>query len=374
MKRTLHFGKLLCFSFLFTCIFALRGQHHQDATRHESAKSSDNFIDEKHEVEAYIKHHLRDSHHFNFYKNPETGHHVGFPLPVILWTSKGLVSFMSSAFHHNDDGHYIVEKSGVRLVRVHGKIYELPKGENEVAFDEEHHPANVASVLNFSITKSVVGMLVAALLMIWLFVGLARSYRGGMPTGIGRFLEPMVLFVRDEIAVPNLGAKNAPRFLGFLLTIFFFILILNLLALTPLGFNVTGNLTVTFCFALFTFLIVQFSSNKNYWKHIFWMPGLHPIMKILLMPVEILGMFTKPFSLMLRLFANMTAGHIVLMSLISLMIVLKATLGGVGAFSISFLLTLLITAVELLVALLQAFIFTMLSSLFIGMAVADDHH
>ena len=161
----------------------------------------------------------------------------------------------------------------------------------------------------------------------------------------------------------------------FLLTVFFFIWILNLLGLTPLGFNVTGNIAVTVCLALFTFVITTVTANKDYWKHILWMPGVPVPMKILLMPIEILGMFTKPFSLLIRLFANITAGHAVVMGLIAVAYTAREALGVVGGFGVSFLLTMFISLIELLVAFLQAFIFTMLSSLFIGMAVEEhDHH
>jgi F-type H+-transporting ATPase subunit a len=241
--------------------------------------------------------------------------------------------------------------------------------------DEHDHPTNTQP-LDLSITKSVVGMLLTGVLMLWLFTGLARSYKKGpIPTGAGRVLEPLVIYVRDEIARPNIGEHKYKRYMSFLLTVFFFIWILNLLGLTPLAFNVTGNIAVTFCLALFTFLIVQFSGNKQYWGHIFWMPGVPVPMKIILAPIEVLGMFTKPFSLMIRLFANITAGHMVMMSLIALTILLKSQFGPVGSTGISLLLSLFISLIELLVAFLQAFIFTMLSSLFIGMAVADhDHH
>jgi F-type H+-transporting ATPase subunit a len=212
--------------------------------------------------------------------------------------------------------------------------------------------------------------------MLIFFGALAKSYKKGpIPTGLGRALEPLVLYVRDEIARPNIGESKYKKFMPFLLTVFFFIWILNLLGLTPLGFNVTGNIAVTLCLALFTFFIVQFSANKEYWGHIFWMPGVPPLMKVILAPIEVLGMFTKPFSLTIRLFANITAGHFVLMSLIALMITMKAAFGPVASTGMSLLLSVFIMLIELLVAFLQAFIFTMLSSLFIGMAVVEhDHH
>jgi len=338
-------------------------------------KSEDNGrIDDPVEINEYIQHHLKDSHYFNFFSIGE--HHYGFPLPVIVWTSGGLKAFMASEFHHDENGDVIVEKGDVNLAMIHGHIYELEEGASEVEFNKEHHPHNAHKVLDFSITKSVVGMLIAALLLFLGFGALAKGYKKGpIPTGVGRALEPLVIYVRDEIARPNIGEKKYKRFMPYLLTVFFFIWILNLLGLTPLGFNVTGQIAVTFCLAIVTFFITQFVGNKDYWKHIFWMPGVPLPMKILLAPIEVLGMFTKPFSLMIRLFANMTAGHFVVMSLIALMILLKNQFGAVGSTGISLVLALFISVIELLVAFLQAFIFTMLSALFIGAAVEEhDHH
>ncbi len=339
----------------------------------------DGQISTPEQIKGYIKHHLADSHDFTLFSySNDAGErkHIGFPLPVIVWTSKGLTSFMSSSFHHNDDGQVVVDKGGVKLAKIHSKIYELDANASEIAFDDEHHATNAHRVFDLSITKNVFGMLLAGFLMFIGFRSLAKGYKkGAIPTGAGRVLEPLVLYVRDEIARPNIGEKHYRKFMGFLLTVFFFIWILNLLGLTPLGFNVTGNIAVTVCLALFTFIIVQFSGNKDYWKHIFWMPGVPVIMKIILAPIEVLGMLTKPFSLLIRLFANMTAGHTVLMSLIALMITMKAAFGPVASTGMSLFLSLFIFLIELLVAFLQAFIFTMLSSLFIGMAVEEhDHH
>ena len=180
--------------------------------------------------------------------------------------------------------------------------------------------------------------------------------------------------MRDEIARPNIGEKKYKKFMPYLLTVFFLIWLLNLLGLTPLGINVTGNIAFTLCAALFTFFITQFSANKDYWGHIFWMPGVPVPMKIILAPIEVLGMFTKPFSLMIRLFANITAGHTVVMGLIAIVFLMKEQLTVGGATAVSLALTLFISVIEILVAFLQAYIFTMLSSLFIGMAVQDHHH
>lgn len=335
-------------------------------------------VNTKEEIDAYKAHHLADSHDFSLFSYTNSHNervHVGFPLPVIVWTSKGLKVFMSSAFHHDDNGKEIVKAGDVSLVKIHSKIYELNEGASAVAFDDHHHATNAHKVLDFSITKSVFGMILTGLLMFFGFRALAKGYKKGpIPTGTGRFLEPLVLYVRDEIARPNIGEKHYRKFMGFLLTVFFFIWILNLLGLTPLGFNVTGQITFTVCLALFTFFIVQFSANKDYWEHIFWMPGVPVLMKIVLAPIEVLGMFTKPFSLFVRLFANITAGHSVVMGIAALMILLKSKFGTVGATGISLFLTLFLTLIEVLVAFLQAYIFTMLSSLFIGMAVQEHHH
>lgn len=335
-------------------------------------------VNTKVDINNYIAHHLKDSHDFHLFSyTNDAGErkHVGFPLPVIIWSSNGLVTFMSSEFHHDDNGEIIVERNGLKFTKLHSKIYELDANATAVNFDEDHHATNASKVLDFSITKSVFGMLLAGLLMLLGFRALASGYKkGAIPTGFGRVLEPLVLYVRDEIARPNIGEKHYRKFMGFLLTVFFFIWILNLLGLTPIGFNVTGQIAVTVCLAIFTFLIVTFSGNKDYWKHIFWMPGVPVLMKIVLMPIEILGMLTKPFSLLIRLFANMTAGHFVVMSLIALMITLKESFGAVGSTGLSLVLALFISLIEILVAFLQAFIFTMLSSLFIGMAVAEHDH
>ncbi|MCL7752371.1 F0F1 ATP synthase subunit A [Polaribacter sp. Z022] len=347
----------------------------------ESDKKHDNQndggrVNTKAEVEAYILHHIKDSHDFSLFSYTSDANervHVGFPLPIILWTSEGLVTFMSSEFHHNDDGHVIVEKNGLKFAKIHSKIYELDKEAATVSFDETHHATNAHKVLDFSITKSVVGILLIGFLLIFWFSRLAKQYKTKqVPTGFARVLEPLVLYVRDEIARPNIGDKHYRRFTGYLLTVFFFIWVLNLVGLTPLGFNVTGQLAVTGCLAIFTLVIYTFSGNKGYWMHMIWMPGVPVLIRPVLAIIELAGaLVIKPFSLLVRLFANISAGHIVVMSLIAIMFTLKESLGVVGATGLSLVLSFFITLIEVLVAFLQAYIFTMLSALFIGMAVAD---
>ncbi|MFD1062536.1 F0F1 ATP synthase subunit A [Winogradskyella litorisediminis] len=336
-------------------------------------------VDTKQEIESYILHHIQDSHDFSLFSyTNDAGErkHVGFPLPVILWTSEGLVTFMSSEFHHNDDGSVIVEKKGLKFAKIHSKIYELETGATAVNFDDDKHATNGHKVLDFSITKSAFGLLVIGLLLLFWFSSLARQYKKKqIPTGFGRVLEPLVIYVRDEIAKPNIGERHYRRFTGYLLTVFFLIWVLNLAGLTPLGFNVTGQLAVTACLAIFTLVIYTASGNKDYWMHILWMPGVPILIRPVLAVIELAGaLLIKPFSLLVRLFANISAGHIVVMSLIAIMFTLKDTLGTVGATGLSFVLSFFITLIEVLVAFLQAYIFTMLSALFIGMAVADHDH
>ncbi|MCK8523298.1 F0F1 ATP synthase subunit A [Aquimarina sp. D1M17] len=322
--------------------------------------------DLKTEIKEFIDHHLQDSHDFTLFSDKATHKHYGFPLPVILWDN-GLKVFSSSKFHH---GETVAEVDGNYYKLYHSKIYKTD-AEGTINYDEDHHATN-AKPLDFSITKNVVSMFLIGLLMFFMFRGLAKSYKknNGIPTGVGRFLEPLVVFVRDEIAIPNIGEKKYKRYMSFLLTIFFFIWLLNLLGMTPLGVNVTGNIAVTFALALLVFLITNLTANKNYWGHIFWMPGVPTFMKIVLAPIELLGIFIKPFSLMIRLYANMTAGHVVLMSIVGLMFIFKSWIGSPLSFGLAFALSIL----ELLVAALQAYIFTMLSALYFGMANEEAHH
>ncbi|WP_372474223.1 F0F1 ATP synthase subunit A [Capnocytophaga sp. ARDL2] len=324
-------------------------------------------------VSEFIDHHLMDDHYYSFYGDGFTGKHYGFGLPVILFDG-GLKVFMS-----DEDFVYkgkVKEIDGNYYKYDHGKIYKTD-AEGTISYDEHHHPTN-EKPFDFSITKNVFGLLLASVLLFLGFTSLAKTYKGSpnnLPKGFARALEPLVIYVRDEMARPNIGDKKYKKFMPYLLSVFFLIFLLNLLGLTPLGLNVTGNISVTVALALFTFLYTNLSANADYWKHIFWMPGVPVPMKIVLAPIEVLGMFTKPFSLLIRLFANITAGHSVVMGLIAVAFVMKQSLGTGGAAGVSFLLTTFLTFLEILVAFLQAFIFTMLSSLFIGSAVQDhDHH
>ena len=335
----------------------------------DSNKNVEKNEDIKSEIKKYIKHHLKDSHSFYLtsFTNNDTGKktYIEIPMPVILYDN-GFKFFMSSDFKHGKE--IVVDnETYYRMNYDNNKIYKT-NSDGIINISNEGKVLN-EKPLDFSITKNIATILLVSILMFFLFVSLAKSYRtnNGVSKGIGRFFEPIILFIRDDIAIPNIGLKKYKNYMSFLLTVFFFVWFLNMLGLTPLGVNVTGNIAVTFSLALLTFLITNLTANKNYWGHIFWMPGVPVAIKIVLAPIEFLGVFIKPFSLLIRLYANIQAGHIVLYSLIGLMFIFKAWIGS----SLSFFLAFFIAIIEILVALLQAYIFTMLSALYFGFAVED---
>ncbi|NQX97340.1 MAG: F0F1 ATP synthase subunit A [Flavobacteriales bacterium] len=345
-------------------IFAQHGNNEHTSEKHEvvNKESSEGAqkIKKSKERKEYIQHHLQDSYDFSVW------HAMGweFPLPIILW-DEGLQLFSSSKFHH---GESVAESNGNYYKIFHGKIYKTDT-QGTITMDENHHPSNTKP-LDFSITKNVFVIMLMAILIFVVFMRYAKSYKNSLvPNKGGKFLEPLVLFIRDEIAIPNIGEKHHRKYMSYLLTVFFFVWFLNLAGMTPLGITVTNNIAITFGLAMITFFITLFTSKKNYWLHIFWMPGVPIPMKFLLAPIELLGVFIKPFALMIRLYANMTAGHIVIMSLIALLYAFDNWLAK-GAF---LGLTLFLSIIELLVAFLQAYIFTMLSSLFVGMALHQEH-
>lgn len=342
------------------------------------------------EVKGFIKHHLKDAHYFELF------HGAKMPLPIIVWDN-GIQFFLSSDFKKvkvkvvtapdstitfvplsesdtvaKESSDYLYESKSSNYSIFHGKIVAAKHGDMLLKLNSDGKKKLVShsSLIDFSITKNVLMTLLICVLIFFLFTGLSKSYKKGpIPSGFGRLLEPLVLFIRDDIAIPNIGEKHYKRYMSYLLTVFFFIWIVNLAGMTPLGINITGNIAITFSLALITYLITQFTANKNYWGHIFWMPGVPVPMKFVLMPIELLGTIIKPFSLMIRLYANITAGHVVLMSLIGL-VFFASNLFAFGSF---FGLTLFLGVIELLVAFLQAYIFTMLTALYFGAAV-EEHH
>ena len=236
-------------------------------------------------------------------------------------------------------------------------------------------------VLDLSITKNVATLLIVAILLILTFTSVAKSYKrreGMAPKGLQSLMEPLILFIRDDVVKSNLG-KKTDKYFPFIMTVFFFILFGNLLGLIPLigSPNLTGNITITMALALMTFIITNLHANKYYWQHIIWPPGVPPLVNVILVPIEIMGIFIKPFALMVRLFANITAGHIVIVSLIGLIFIFShagANLGGgLGAAAVAVPFSIFMSFLELLVAFLQAYIFAMLSALFIALA-QEEHH
>lgn len=333
------------------------------AQEHHSEQLSKNE-----QIKQGIMHHISDAHDYHLLD--WNGHAISIPLPVILWTDNGLVTFLSSEFHHDDSGKVLVQRKGQTFAKFHGQIYYAPNG---ITFGQDHkHPTN-ARPLDFSITKNVATMFLIAFIMLFLFISAARSYQknGHLPKGLARFLEPLILFIRDDIAIPNIGKKKAHKYMPYLLTIFFLIWIGNLIGLIPVvSGTLTNDILFTGTMAFFTLIITLFSTNKNYWKHIFATPGAPLWLAPIMIPVELLGIFTKPFALMVRLFANITAGHIVVLSLVSLIFIMeKIYISGV-----SILLGIFIYILELLVAFIQAYVFTLLSALLIGQAGEEEHH
>jgi len=313
--------------------------------------------------------HISDSYEWHLISVGDK--HYSIYLPVILYDEGEWHFFMSSKFHHGHETYngYFISEYDMNT----GKIVKLDKEENEVR-----------PTLDISITKNVVSILLSSILLIIVFISVAKSYgkrKGHAPKGLQSFIEPIILFVRDDIAKSSIG-KNYEKYTPYLLTIFFFILLNNLLGLVPFfpgGANVTGNIGVTGVLAVFTFIITTFSGNKNYWIHIVNAPGVPWWLKIPipLMPiVELTGVFTKPFVLMVRLFANMTAGHIIILGFISLIFIfgeMSTGLGyGVSIISVGF--SIFMNFLELLVAFIQAYVFTLLSALYFGMATEEAHH
>jgi F-type H+-transporting ATPase subunit a len=319
---------------------------------------------EKFKANKYILEHIADSHEWHIFTK-KNGESVVIFLPVIVFSKETGLNIFSSkrlAHGHEYNGFRIEEEGDLK-----GKIVTV-NAEGKV--DEENLP------LDLSMTKTVIGMLSAAIIGLLLFLSLAHSYKKtgiSHPKGIQSFLEPIILFVRDDIAIPNLGPHKYKRYMPYLLTAFFFILINNLMGLVPFpppfGANVTGNIAVTLVLASFTFITIQFSGNKNYWRHIFATPGVPFWLQPIMIPVELIGIIAKPIALMIRLFANITAGHIIVLSLICLIFIFDS----LAIAPVSVIFVIFMDCLELLVAFLQAFIFTLLSALFISLAVQEHH-
>lgn len=315
--------------------------------------------------------HILDNHeyHITSWKGDD-GHdkHLSIPLPIILYSKeRGLDVFMSSKFEHGHAAH---------------NGYRIDEKDEIYAVEEDGVTKNeTIKVWDLSFTRNVLQMFIAMIVLVWLMTSIAKAYKKGQgvnsaPKGKQNLLETVIIFIRDEVARPNLGHKYG-KYLPYLLTVFFFILVPNLFGLIPGTANVTGNITFTFVMGIISFIVIMASSNSHYWAHIFNPPGVPLGVKFILVPVEFLSVFIKPFALIIRLFANMVAGHIIIICLVSLIFIFGNlnTAAGWGASPLSIAFTVFIYFIEVLVAFIQAFIFANLTAVFIGQAFeGGDHH
>lgn len=317
-----------------------------------------------------IMEHIGDAH--DWHVIDWDGHAVSVPLPIIIYhTEKGFDFFLSSKFDHGHATH-----NGYGLDD-HGKIKAM---DDHLVVNEEES----AKVFDFSITKNVLSLFISAILILWIMFAVAKGYRrrtGKAPKGIQAVVEPIILFVRDDIARASIGEKRFEKFMPFLLTVFFFIWINNMLGLIPIpllgGANVTGNIAIPLVLATFVFVITNFNGKKHYWRHTFAMPGIPIPVLIILTPIEIAQIFIRPLVLMIRLFANIMAGHIAMLVFFSLIFIFSdngnSLVGGFGVAVPSIAFTVFLFFLELLVAAIQAYVFTLLTAIYFGMAVQEDH-
>jgi F-type H+-transporting ATPase subunit a len=319
----------------------------------------------------FVIEHVSDAFEWHIATFGET--HLSVPLPIILYSSdKGWIFFMSSRFHHGLESYkgFRIEEEGKNK----GKIVEI--NENGEVIDLP---------IDLSITKTVAGIFVSVIILLLIFLNIAKSaqkHANKAPSGMQNLFEPIILFVRDDIAKPAIGEKRFEKFMPFLLTVFFFILINNLLGLVPIfpfGANVTGNIAVTLVLAVFTFFITTFNTNKHYWKEIYnpdvpwWLKFPIPLMPV----VELTGVITKPFVLMIRLFANMLAGHLIVTVFVGLIFIFGKSFGveaGLGISVVSVAFSVFMLLLDLLVSFVQAYVFTFLSAMYFGMASPEHHH
>ncbi len=329
------------------------------------SESHDAHAEKEFNAGEVIIEHIIDAHDWHILNIGDF--HLSVPLPVILYDEGKLLVFMSSKFQHGHASYknYEIAQDGENKGKiVNTKTHETP--------------------LDLSITKNVLSMLISMLILCWVFISVAKAYKkreGQAPKGLQSMLEPLIVFVRDDVAKAAIGEKKYMKFLPYLLTIFFFIFLNNLMGIIPFfpgGANVTGNIAITGALALFTFILTTINGNKAYWTHIVNAPGVPWWLKIPvpLMPiVELIGVFTKPFVLMVRLFANITAGHIIILGFISLIFIFgnMNVYMGYGVSVISILFAVFMGVLELLVAFIQAYVFTLLSAIYFGMAT-EEHH
>ncbi len=417
---------ILLLSFASTFVLA---QHEDDSSGHDQepaghVETTDHQTGEAdhgapHTAEKYnpsplVMGHIGDAHEFHIWGS------ISLPLPCITYEEgQGLSFFSSSVFHHGTMAShgYVLDHGVLRKIvdfptrdavelevlhsddEGHAHYVHTEEVKDQAGKISEHKSISyqgqtynleaaskifsASSWIDFSITKNVFTMFLASILLFIIFFGMKRFYannEGKAPRGLTNFMEPFFEFMRDEVVKPSIGPKWE-KYMGLIMSLFFFILICNLLGLIPFfpgSGNVMGNISVTIVLALITFIVVNFSGNKHYWQHIFWMPNVPVPIKILFIPIELAGLFIKPFTLLIRLFANITAGHTIILSLVSLIFIFGEVGQNVGGASVgavvAFIFVAFMNLLELLVAVLQAFIFALLSALYIGAAVEEHHH
>jgi F-type H+-transporting ATPase subunit a len=372
-----RFKSLLVAGFSVFLIFFLNGVYAQEGNHQKEEKKG---FDAKEVIFGHVLNN-HDFHIIDIVNDKGEKHPISIPLPVILYSKqRGLDAFMSSHFHHGEENYrnyMMLTDEKIAELRLDPTKYNA---QDIVAVNDQGEIDSSVRIYDISLTRNVVQMLIAMALFMWVMLSIAKKYKGGQgvktaPKGSQSLLEPVITFVRDEVAKPNLGHAYE-KYLPFLLTIFFFILINNIFGLIPGSANVSGNIAFTAVLGIISFVVIMFSSNKHYWIHIFNPPGVPFGVKLILVPVEFISVFIKPFALIIRLFANMVAGHIIIICLISLIFIFgnmnKFAGWGTAPFSIAF--TIFIYLIEVLVAFLQAFIFTMLTAVFVGQAIEEPHH
>jgi F-type H+-transporting ATPase subunit a len=293
---------------------------------------------EKIEIGPMIMHHILDDYQYEITEG------LVIPLPIIVYSkTDGLKIFSSSNLF--DDSHNPKQDGYMGYLYDHGHLKTIDSNN---------------SFIDLSVTKNVLFLFINAFLMLSIFLIAARGYKSKnhAPRGIQSIVEPVIIFIRDDVVKPNIG-KNFEKYLPYMLTLFFFIFFGNLLGLLPAAANLTGNIAVTMVLALLTFLITNLSGNMNYWKHIFWTPNVPHVMRIIILPIEIINVFTKPFSLMIRLFVAITAGHIALLSFIGMTFIFESYFVGL----LSALFAVLLNIIEIVVAVIQAYVFKMKKTL-----------
>jgi F-type H+-transporting ATPase subunit a len=373
------FGLIVC-ALLFNSASLSARQSSSDATAVSEEQEADHHETGDHEEynpAEVILHHIKDAHEWHILTT-KSGRHFTVPLPIILYSKhSGFHLFMSDklAHGHNHMG-FEIAHGPVLMENEKGEAVEKDLSGKIVELDDHGHLVKAGMPLDFSITKNVFMMFLSMLILLFVFLKIAVAYkkRGvSAPKGMQGFLEPLIVFVEEDIAKPNIGEDKYMKFMPYLLTVFFFILINNLIGLIPFfpfGANVTGNIAFTMVLAVFTLLFTNLNGNREYCRHIFATPGVPFWLLPIMVPVELIGIIIKPFALMIRLFANITAGHIIILSLVSLIFIFKSVFMAVPTMAM----VIFMYMVELLVAFLQAYIFTLLSSLFIGLAVPEHHH